>query len=314
MDYFFERKVKFNIAPEYKSNENWCLNEYDESDTQVGGDWIPFKLSLSFSLTQLKILTDLRATCEQDLHTQIISSNLLTQDRTHIIKTIFGKCNLNDISSPGNKNQLSIFGTARTLKEFGVSITAVKADASAEYEDSCWFTVIPSYESEGYDFNKKIEKDFAGFEVFLNAKKFDELAKLIQSKSVDSASLSMSNVEGAYSRYLPTISRHYEIKLLTDGNAIEGVEKSKFEGTTVSKVGSFNIEFTSVAPLSGVHNLPSIDLSGEFKEDVDVETLNLSRTNVNLNQSNVNPIAEVIKDLKIPLWCIFIVLILLLIK
>lgn len=314
MDYFFERKVKFNIAPKYEINEGWCLSEYDESDTQVGSDWIPFKLSLSFSLTQLKLLTDLSATCEQDLHTQIISSNLLTQDRTHIIKTILGKCNLNDISSLGDRDEFSIFGTARTLKEFGVSIIAVNTEDSAEYEDRCWFTVIPSYESEGYDFNKVIEKDFAGFEVFLNAKKFDELAKLIQSKSVDSACLSMRNVEGAYSRYLPTISRHYEIKLLTDCNTIEGVEKSKFKGTTVSKVGSFNIEFTSDASLSGKHNLPSIDLTDEFKDYTDIENQNSLRTGDNVDKLNLSPIAEVVKGLKIPLWCIFIALIFLLIK
>jgi len=313
MNYLLERKIKINRDPKYKSPNGWCLNEFDDKEELIGSDWIPFNWSLAFTLTSLKLATHLHVNKKADATTLETSSSPSGESGTYIERTILGRFCSGVCNETGNLvkvDQFSIFGTARSIKEFNVAISEVSADN----EEVCWFTVIPSYESEGYDFNKVIEKDFAGFSVYLNSAKFNELTRLIESHSIDSASLSMSNVEGAYSQDYPTISRHYEIKLLTDGNAIEGVEKSKFEGTTVSKVGSFNIDFSSFAPLSTKHNVPSIDLTGELKADTDMETQNILRTGDNVNKPNLSPIAEVVKDLKIPLWCIFVALIFLLIK
>jgi hypothetical protein len=167
MDCLLERKVKINIATKTRFYE-WCLNEFDENDKQVGPDWIPFKLSLSFTLVSLQVSTGVHVKNLTDKKSPQIIANLTDQSEAYTYKNIRGKFQSGSLSDKGdliNEDQFSIFGTARSIKEF----TVVIMETSVESEETCFLVAIPSHKSEGYDFKQTIEKDYVGFEVYLTS-------------------------------------------------------------------------------------------------------------------------------------------------
>jgi hypothetical protein len=213
MDYLLERKVKINTEPEYKSLYSWCLNEFDDNDKLIGSDLVPFAWRFWFTGTSLQVITKLEV--ERDFETD--------KTKTSTTKTIRGKFYSGicfDGKNITDEVVFSIFGTARTVKEFSVSISEAKSDK----EEVCWFTAIPSYESEGAEFQKEIENDYVGFDIYVHSEKFNELVKLVESCSLNSVSFSVKGVDGLYARWTPTI-KTYTAKILTSDNAIEGVDE-----------------------------------------------------------------------------------------
>lgn len=314
MECLLERKVKINRDTKTHFNE-WCLNEFDENDKQVGFDFIPFKLDLSFTCVSFQASTRVHINNLTDKKSPQIIANLINQSEAYIDKIILGKFKSGSLSDKGdliNEDQFSIFGTARLINEFNVVIM----QTSVESEETCWLTVIPSHKSEGYDFKQTIEKDYAGFEVYLTSNKFNELAKLIEARSIDSAALTMRNVDGVYSKDYPTITTHYEIKFLTNENVIEGLENSKYEGTTIQKVGNFNIEFTTAASFSSKQGFESTEIlkqcESNFNEDL--ENINTVKNNSEKNTFEFQPLLKAINNLKIVLWFLFAALLFLLLK
>jgi len=306
MEYLLERKVKINREPEYKSLNSWCLNEFDENGTKVGSDWVPFSWRFWFTGTSLQLLTKLNI--QRDFET----------DKTKSIKsqTIYGKF-YSGISFDGKnlKDEVtfSIFGTARTIKEFSVTIN----EAADENEETCWFSAFPSYLSEDAEFRKVIEDDFAGFDIYVNSEKFNEIVRLIELRSIDSVRLSIKSVDGVYAYWTPTI-KTYSAKFLTAESVVDDVGETKFEGTTVSKVGEFNLSFATHASLNLNHNLPSIDFAKAFdsnvEDDFKDEKLNTPQTNTPQNSINLQPLLQVVKSLKVVLWFVFAALLFLLLK
>lgn len=314
MDCLLERKVKINRNTKSHFNE-WCLNEFDENDKQVGFDFLPFKFNLSFSCVSLQASTSVHINNLTDKKSPQIIANLINQSEAYIDKIILGKFQSGSLSDKGdliNEDQFSIFGTARSINEFNVVIM----QTSVESEETCWLTVIPSHKSEGYNFKQTIEKDYAGFEVYLTSNKFNELAKLIEARSIDSATLTMGNVEGVYAKDYPTISNHYEIKFLTNENVIEGLENSKYEGTTIQKVGNFNIKFTSSASFSSKQVFESTEFIKKYQSNFneDLESINTFKNNTEKNTFELQILLKAINNLKIVLWFVFAALLFLLLK
>ena len=304
MEYLLERKVKINREPEYKSLNSWCLNEYDEKGSKVGFDWVPFDWRFWFTGTSLQLITKLNV--DSDFRTEETKS---TKSRT-----IFGKF-YSGISIDG-KNLIdvvtfSIFGTARTIKEFSVIIN------ETENEETCSFTSFPSYLSEDAEHRKVIEDDFAGFELYINSEKFNEIARLIESRSIDSIRLSVKNVEGVYAYWTPTI-KTYSAKFLTAESVVEEVGDTKFEGTIVSKVGTFDISFATQTSLNFELNLPSIDFVKEFEskfeDDFEKDNVDIPQSNITSNIENLQPLIQVVKSLKVVMWFVFAALLFLLLK
>jgi hypothetical protein len=306
MEYLLERKVKINTEPDYKSLYSWCLNEFDVNDKLIGSDLVPFAWRFRFTGTSLQVTTKLEL--ERDFET----------DKTKAIttKTIGGKF-YSGICYDGknlvDEVAFSIFGTARTIKEFNVSISEAKSDK----EEVCWFTVIPSYESEGAEFQTEIQNDFAGFDIYVHSEKFNQLVKLIESRSLNSVSFSVKGVDGVYAQWTPTITTR-SAKILTSDNVVEDVGETKFECPTTSKVEEFSINFNSQTSLNLKQNLQSIDFSKAFKDDFEYDfefdKLETPQTNISPNIVNLQPLIEVIKSLKVAMWFVFAVLLFLLFK
>ncbi len=306
MEYLLERKVKINREPEFKSLYNWCLNEIDDNNKVIGRDLIPFAWRFWFTGTSLQVKTAL--TVERDFETD--KSKAAT---SKTISGIFYSGVCFDGKNLRDEVDFSMFGTARTIKEFNVSIS----EAQSENEEVCWFTAFPSYESEDAEFRKVIENDYAGFDVYVHPEKFKELVQLVESRTINSVSLSVKNVDGVYAEWTPTI-KTYSAKLLTSDIVIEGVGDTKFEGSKVSKVQEFNIYFNSQSSLTLKQNLPSIEFSKAFDSDLDDEfeedKPHSFHSGIVQKSIDTYPLIQTINNLKVVLWFVFAALIFLLLK
>jgi hypothetical protein len=306
MEYRLERKVKINREPEFKSLNSWCLNEFDEKGEKIGLDWVPFSWRFWFTGTSLQLVTNLNI--ERDFETE--------KTKSAKSKTIYGKF-YSGICVDGtnliDEVTFSIFGTARKIKEFSVIINEVKEGN----EETCIFTAFPSYVSEDAEFRKVIEDDYAGFEIYINSEKFNGIAKLIESRSIDSARLYIKYVDGVYAYWTPTI-KTYSAKFLTSEVVVDDVGETKFEGTRVNKVGEFDISFSTRVDLELKQNLPSVDMTKEFEKSYEVEIeqddSNLIHKSDASNTVNLQPLIRVVKSLKVAMWFVFGALLLLISK
>jgi hypothetical protein len=306
MDYLLERKVKINRDTKHKSLYSWCLNEIDDKGAIVGRDWIPFGWGFRFTGTSLYVST--RINIKRDDETEKSNaSNSKTINGKFSSGVCFDGENLVDVVT------FSIFGTARTIKEFSFTINEAKDDD----EDACWLSVIPSYESEDASMRRVIEVDYAGFEIYLKAEKFNKLVQLIESRSVDSVGMYVRYIDGVYADWTPTIKTS-SAKFLTTDNLIDGVEGTIFEGKVVTRVGDFDINFTTQATLNTKQFLPKVDLDKEFEDDADkfFEENFLSNTDTIDKQIKVDlePVIQIVKSLRTVLWFVFALLLLLLFK
>lgn len=306
MEYLLERKVKINRETEHKNLYSWCLNEFDENDKIIGRDLIPFDDRFWFTGTSLQVTTKLDV--ERD-----IESDKSKATTSKSIRGLFYSGICFDGNNLSDEVVFSIFGTARTIKEFNVSINI----AEKENEEMCRFSAFPSYVSEGAEFQKVIEDDYAGFYIYIHSEKFNELAKLVENHSLNSVSFSIDGVDGVYAEWTPTY-KTYSAKILTSKNSIEGINETKFEYPTVFKVKEFSINFTSQTSLNLKQNLPSINFLKAFdydlKDNTENENLNISNTNFSSNIVNLQSLIQAIKSLKVAMWFVFAALLFLLLK
>lgn len=309
MEYLQERKIKLNRDTKHKSLYSWCLNEFDEKNTSIQKkDLIPFKWGFRFTGTSLKLSNKLTLTRDSQNDTSDASKSKSIYGNFYSGICLDGK-NLDDDVT------FSIFGTARKISEFNVTINEQK-DSTAE--EVCWFNAFPSYVSEGADFQEEIEPDFAGFSIQLKSEKFNEIVKLIENRSIDSVNLYISKIEGVYAEWTPTITTQYA-KILTPNNIVDDVDLKDFEGTTVGKVGEFDISFLTHSRLNIKQDLRPIDFDNEFRNDDDeTETeksfFNIPKINPNNIDANLYQIIKLFHSLKIAVWLVFAALLLLLLK
>jgi len=309
MEYLQERKIKINRDTEYKNLYSWCLNEFDEKNPSIQRqDLIPFNWRFWFTGTSLQLSNKLTVTRDWKTDTSDASKSKSIYCNFYSGICLDGKNLTRDVS-------FSIFGTARKITEFNVTIDELK-DSTAE--EVCWFFAFPSYVSEGTDFQKEIEPDYAGFSIQLKAEKFNELVKLIENRSIDSVRLSISKIDGVYAQWTPTITTQYA-KILTLDNIVDDVDLKEFEGTTVGKVGEFDISFITHSKLNIKQDSRSIDFNNEFNNDEDEDDVEKSFFNTpkiipNNNDANLYQIIKLFNNIKIAVWFVFVALLLLLLK
>lgn len=307
MEYLQERKIKINRNTEHKSLYSWCLNEYDEKNTSIQRkDLIPFQWRFWFIGASLQLSNKL--TVKRDWKTDVSDASKT--------KTIYGNF-YSGICMDGENLiddvTFSIFGTARIITEFSVTINEL---SDSNTEEVCWFNAFPSYVSEGPEFQKVIEPDYCGFSIQLGSEKFNELVKLIENRSIDSIRLSASNIDGVYAEWTPTIKTQ-SAKILTSRNIIDDIELKDFEGPIVGKVGEFDISFMTQKKLNINQDSRPIDFNKEFNIDEDANEKGFFNTPKLINKSNdvnLNQIIKLFNSLKIAVWFVFAALLLLLFK
>ena len=307
MEYLQERKIKINRVTEHKNLYSWCLNEFDEKNTSIQKkDLIPFNWRFWFTGTSLQLSNKLTVIRDGKTDTSDASKSKSIYCNFYSGICLDGENLIRDVS-------FSIFGTARRIYEFNVTIDELR-DSTAE--EVCWFNAFPSYVSEGDDFQKEIEPDYAGFSIQLKSEKFNELVKLIENRAIDSVRLSVSKIDGVYAEWTPTITTQYA-KILTANNIVDDVNLQDFEGTTVGKVGEFDISFSTHSKLNIKQDSRPMDFNAKFFNDEDEPEksfFNTPKIIPNNNDANLFQIIKLFNSLKIAVWLIFAALLLILLK
>lgn len=296
MDYLLERKIRVSTESEYKSLYKWSINEVDDNDVKVSGDWVPFSWSLWFTAKSVEVHTKLsigdRLQIEDDSDTN--------ESAPSLSKFIVGTL-VSGYLREGNELQdgvrFSMFGTSRTVTEFNLSVKQVGEDEI----EGCALYAFPSYESEGVEFQTEIEPDYIGFEVRVSKDKLSELISLIESKAVSNVGLYVSGVDGIYSHWTPTIVTS-TAKVLSRSCDVVNKEEVGIEIPYVGKVREFNLTFSSKKEL---YKLPQDNDSFEtYAESVASESV---ANNWNGNEDKgplrlFGSITKEIKGVKTLLW------------
>lgn len=208
-----------------------------------------------------------------------------------------------------------MFGTNRKIKNFQICIIPNSSD---EDKEVCELWGFPSYDSEGPDFLNETNSDSVGFNLFLNKNRFDEVASLIESKKVDAAIVRVGGVDGFYSNWSPSISTR-DIKILTGSHVVETSNESKIQLPKLSSVNEFNISFITFNQLKLKPNFQPIDVDKVFCDseiiEKDNEKLDQKASYITPSHSDkTDTISKIVSGLKLPLWLIFGLLVLLLMK
>lgn len=311
MDYNLDRKVVINYDTEFNSLYKWCLNEFDENNKKIGTDLIPWHWSFYFIGSSFKVVRSV--SIEHEVQDDGEEKNTVKQN-TRIVGTLHsGFCR--DGVNLDDDVKFSMFGTGRRIKDFQVCIYQVESDD----REACRMTAIPSYEME-LDFRNEIQDDFVGFDVTLNKERFSELVRLLEEKSVDSVWLRVSRVSGIYSEWSPSISTRFA-KILSNSHEVEGIKEDSFQPKVVENVGEFELNFATLNKLHLKQHLLPVDIEKEFEEPSSDEWINEPElTPAYTNQGDEKLLhsaallAKLAGSLKTPLWFIFGVLVLLLLK
>jgi hypothetical protein len=321
MDYHLDKKITFNGNPEHSSLNRWCLNEIDTSGAKIGRDLIPFHWSLFFIGSSLKLVSEVETDKQyNDKHERIPTT---TFKNSNAIVGVFHSCLLRNgrfIKNIVDQVSFSMMGTDREIKEFLVCISE-----STNGNEECQIYGIPSYDSE-VDFRNETNPDWLQLDITLLPDKFAKIAEAVRAKKVDSANLRIGGVSGFYSSWSPSITPDF-IKVLTNSHEIEGSDDS-FKIPLVGEVDSFKLTFNTLNNLNVKPDSQKFDFEKEIKvQELDSEYLDTiikdaEQLKDESYASVVTASAEstqllinkLISKLKIPLWFIFGVLVLILLK
>jgi hypothetical protein len=312
VDNILERRIEINYEPEYKGLYQWCINEFDANNEKISNDLIPWYWSFYFSGSSFTVVRSVSIEEETKDNGDIKN---VTKSSTKIVGTLHSGWYPLDGNRLVDEVSFSMFGTARSIKEFELFIYQVDTDDL----EACTLTAIPSYESE-IDFHKEVIEDYVMFEVMLNKDRFGELVRLLDHKLVDRVGLRLSQVSGVYSEWSPLISTSFA-KILSKYHKVKGVKKSKFEPLLDGRVGKFNLSFVSQNPLLPKQSLQSLNFEKAFDEPKkeersdkpDLPTVN-NKYGEDSFLHSIAPAVKLMRSLKIALWCIFAALMLLLMK
>ncbi len=327
MEYHIEKKIAFNGNPEHSSLNKWCLNEIDTSGAKIGRDLIPFHWSLFFIGSSLKLVSEVETDKQyNDKHERIPTT---TFKNSNAIVGVFHSCLVRNgrfIKNIVDQVSFSMMGTDREIKEFLVCVSE-----SSNGKEECQIFGIPSYDSE-VDFRNETIPDWLQLDITLLPDKFEKFAEAVRAKKVDSANLRIGGASGFYSSWSPSITPDF-IKVLTDSHEIEGSDDS-FKIPLVGEVDSFKLTFNTLHSLNIKPDSQKFDFEKAVKvQELDSEYLDTIIKEAELikeaeqlkDESNARLIADsaasthllfnkVISKLKLPLWFIFGVLVLILLK
>lgn len=313
MDYRIEKKIHFSKESEYQSLYKWSLNEI-EKDGKTGSNLVPWGWTFSFTASDLRVVRRVEI---GDIYDQDEPRRGTTETITILGDLFSGNCrdgeNLEDVTN------FSMFGTDRVIKKFDLNI--YEADEGEDENCSLWGS--PSYEYE-IDFSSDISDDVVVVNLHLNAKRFRDFVRLIESKQVDYAFVRLSGVSGFYSEWSPSI-RTSKVKVLTSSHDVEGLEGKEIEPPKLGSVNEFGISLYSINNLKAKFNREPVDFCKQFEDATDyeednsriLESIGFKQEKVEENFSREMQLAfyaKLVKSLQIPLWLILIALLLLLAK
>ena len=306
MDSKLEREIHFKKHDSQSRDEKWSLYEVNEAGVQIGADWEPWALGLSFSAVNVQLA--------EDLSTQSIAALSFEDDRVKFdpkllqSSVISGELNLIEMGEMYPPN-ISFFGTGRSIESFSFHIRATKKGED-EYRI---IRGIPSYEvGHGLeDFEDHIQIDIG-----VSEEQYGNLARQITGKSICRLELEISYIKGFYAQAFV----HDDIKVLC-GQKVIMSNDSDAKLYQLKDIGELNIRIISPNSLLATESVRSSDIQNAFDNDkfrwdefdgglFGVESLRATNALIAKLVSNQQ---ELLK-LKLPLWLGVSALCLLLIK
>ncbi|MDG5487999.1 hypothetical protein NYR55_05110 [Sphingomonas sp. BGYR3] len=198
MEHHFDRTIRFNDQSELKNLYKWCLNEHDEAGEKVGRDYIPWQWTLHFKGKGIALSE----------HTQIGDRYAQPADEAGAKSKRIITATLYPAEQGRYAPRYSMLGTDRTITHFDLRIE--EADGKGE---RCVVWGGVSYTAD-VDFRDVTSPDTIVFYFYLKRERFDDIARQIASRAVDSLSLSLGGVQGFYADWSPRITTD-KIKVLT---------------------------------------------------------------------------------------------------
>lgn len=304
MDYHLDNKIRLNNKTEYESLYSWCLQEINSEGIQVGRDLIPWSWSFHFTASELRLIQGFEFGEEsffEDDEKVSENEDKEFQDTEVIIATLHpGICS--DGKWLEDDPRFSMLGTDRAITDFSLRISAVD-EGEKEY-CNVWGCV--SYTSE-IDFRDETTPDTVQIYLGLSKERFDKLAKLISSKTIDVVRIGVSGVSGFYSDWSPSITTN-SVKVLARGSEqkIDVPEGCEIEPPRLGDVRKFDLTLITRAKFNLKQNFNTLNISKIFEDEYEVyeeeeevvepeDINNLLLTQIARNQ------AELIK-LKTPVW------------
>ena len=268
MDFHLDNEIRLNNKTENESLYSWCLQEINSEGTQVGRDLIPWNWSFHFTASELRLIQGFEFGEESFLDDDEKVSedeNKEFQDTEVITATLHpGICT--DGKWLEDDPRFSMLGTDRTITEFSLRISAVD-EGEKEY-CNVWGCV--SYTSE-IDFRDETTPDTVQIYLGLSKERFDRLADLISSKTIDVVRIGLSRVAGFYCDWSPSITTN-SVKVLARGSEqeIDVPEGCEIEPPRLGDVEKFDLTLITRGKFNLKQNFNTLNISKIFEDEYEV--------------------------------------------
>ena len=281
LDTAIEHRIEYSNDTEHKSLYSWCLQEFSDDGKQIGRDWIPWVWTLDFHAK--KIAYHLAFEDDKD------EQNIQIEARERIVAELVPEERL--ATAP----RYFMMGSSRVVED--ISLTIRKSDTN----EHCHCFAMPEYEG-GPDFHEHTIPDHLGFDVFLEAEKFDQIVEFIKAGSLGNLAFSIGRVEGLYSDWSPDIITD-KIKILSspeDHNLdVSGELKEKLPRT--GRVGKYYLTISSNEKIVKIKNDEEDSRDNPYEEEQD----NLSPDSdisKSTYEAEIGKLENKIEQLRLPLW------------
>ena len=335
MDFHLEKEIRLYEESENKGLYSWSLQEFDKKGKKDGSDQIPWNWTLYFMASELRHCEDMTAEMPEEPPNEKLQEFM---DKFQVDTPDEDKQNEEDTSdkrletisgslhsgrcfdgSLDREVAYSMFGTDRQFKDFSLKIMKLN---DREFPENCTLWGCVSYSAET-DFRYEKQDDFIEVHIWLKEEKFNDLAEAVKNKRVDMASLSLGQVAGFYSEWSPSISTN-RVKVLAQmgDQKIIRPDGVKMEPPTLGRVGEFSLTIVQRNLLNPKQDTRPINIDKLFypedftdKEEEDNEKYAEPKPEMDPRiLSILDRNGKILKQLRTPLWLIFIILLLYLFK
>jgi hypothetical protein len=235
MEYLLDNRVVLSAEREHKSLYPWSIKEFDENGKQIGRDQIPWDWSLRFEIIELV------PTCT--IQIKGADADQAEASKAELSEYIYGK--IRPSVDSREAGLYSMFGTQRTISEFGLFIYKATNDES---RCNLWGSV--SYTSDN-DFEDVTEADAVVVYVHLSREKFDQLMKFVKFPRPTGAEIRLKGVSGFYSDWSPSI-RTDSIKILANAGdqRLENPQRLDIKTPVLGRVEEFDLVLRQRYPIN----------------------------------------------------------------
>ena len=297
-------KVKYIPAA---PRRGWCMKEVAEDGEQVGADYRPWGWTLMFRAEEINYI-------------ECYETNGFLHDGDYDKQIILAK--LVPTAHRERPPRYTIMGFNRTVEDISLRITRTKGDSSIR---------CIAFLQSADEWGRQDRPDMFGFEMSLQAERFDAIALLIRSLGLKELEMRVNRADGFYAfddHFSTTTDR---IRIVPGIIGEEGEFPDKYaeevelelpddlghKPPRTGAVGEFELTATSNA--KPVETQEDDDKEGksddEYSTVADQSVYNdAMETATHLNREHTSDGLNLVKRLRLPLWLIVVLLALILLR